>query len=101
MSKILELKTVQTNSFKVLIEALKEILTDANITFDSTGLKIVAMDPSQTVLVHLKLEASKFEYYKCDKRLVIGVSMINFFKLIKTMTNNDSLNLLLMKIQIY
>jgi proliferating cell nuclear antigen len=93
MSKILELKTVQTNSFKVLIEALKEILTDANITFDSTGLKIVAMDPSQTVLVHLKLEASKFEYYKCDKRLVIGVSMINFFKLIKTMTNNDSLTL--------
>ena len=38
--KILELKTVQTNAFKVLIEALKEILTDANLTFDSCSLPL-------------------------------------------------------------
>lgn len=93
MGYIMELKTVQTNTIKTLIEALKEILTDANIELDENGLKIVAMDPSQTVLVHLKLNADKFEYFHCPKRLIIGVSMLNLFKLIKTMTHNDTLTL--------
>ena len=69
---IFELRTVQTNVFKTLIEALKEILTDANIEFhpgvegdvdDKGSIKIIAMDPTQTVLVHLKLEGKYFEYY--------------------------------------
>jgi proliferating cell nuclear antigen len=89
----LELKTVQTNAFKVLTEALKEILTDANIEFTNTGMRIVAMDPSKTVLVHLKLNAENFEHYYCQEKLIVGVSMLNFFKLIKTITNNDTLTI--------
>ena len=57
---ILEIKTVQSAAFRVLTEALKEILTDANFEFDETGLKIMAMDSSHTVLVHLKLKCRKF-----------------------------------------
>ena len=43
MTRILELQTVQASSFRILIEALKEILTDANFEFDSAGLKLVAI----------------------------------------------------------
>ena len=52
--KIMELKTVQTGAFKTLTEALKEILTDANIEFTDSAMKIITMDPTQTILVHLK-----------------------------------------------
>jgi proliferating cell nuclear antigen len=93
----LEVKTVQTNAFKTLCEALKEILTDTNMIFGADGVKIIAMDPSHTVLVHLKLEKDSFEEYKCDERIVVGISMLNFFKLIKTMTNNDTLTLYIEK----
>ena len=93
----LEVKTVQTNAFKTLCEALKEILTDTNIIFSTDGIKIIAMDPSHTVLVHLKLEKSSFEEYNCDEKVVVGISMLNFFKLIKTMTNNDTLTLFIEK----
>ena len=62
---LLEVKTVQTSAFRVLIEALKEILTDANFEFSESGLKVIAMDSSHTVLVHLKLEANNFEHYFC------------------------------------
>ena len=48
-----ELQTVQSGAFRILIEALKEILTDANFIFDSSGIKLMAMDSSHTVLVHL------------------------------------------------
>ena len=52
---IFELKTVQSSAVRILVEALKEILTDANIELDTQGIKIMTMDPTHTVLVHLKL----------------------------------------------
>ena len=94
---LFELKTVQSSAFRVLVEALKEILTDANIELDEQGLKIMAMDPTHTVLVHLKLDSNKFEKYFCASKLTIGVSMLCLFKLIKTMNNNDTLSLYIEK----
>ena len=91
----LEIKTVQSAAFRVLTEALKEILTDANFEIDNTGIKVMAMDSSHTVLVHLKLNASNFEFYKCDEKKILGINMLNFFKLIKTMGNSDTLTLFL------
>ena len=90
---VLEVKTVQAAAFRILTEALKEILTDANFVFDETGLKVMAMDSSHTVLVHLKLTANNFEYYHCKSKKILGINMINFFKLIKTMGNSDTLTL--------
>ena len=86
-------KTVQSSAFRILVEALKDILQDVNIEFDNTGIKVVAMDVSHTVLVHLKLESKNFEHYYCKKKLIIGVNMTNLFKLIKSMSNNDTLTL--------
>lgn len=88
-----EIRTVQSVSFKVLVEALKELLTDTCIEIDAQGFRIVAMDTSHVVLVHLKLDADKFEYYYCPNKVVIGVNMLNMHKLIKTINNNDMLTL--------
>lgn len=92
-SYVLEVRTVQSSAFKTLIEAIKELLVDTCIEFDETGMKIVAMDSSHIVLVHLKLDAGKFEFYQCNQKLVIGVNMLNFHKLIKTVNSNDTLTL--------
>jgi proliferating cell nuclear antigen len=93
MTNCIELKTIQSAAFKIMVEALKELLTDTCIEFDKSGIKIVAMDSSHIVLVHLKLDSSKFEYYFCDKKITIGVNMLNFHKLIKTINSNDTLTL--------
>ena len=93
MSKIVDIRTVQAVPFKTMAEALKEILVDINIEFTEEGLKIMEIDATQSVLVHLQLDANKFQIYKCTKRIIIGVSIINLFKLIKTITNNDILQL--------
>lgn len=114
---ILEVRSVQSSAIKILIEGLKELLTECCINFDDTGIKIVSMDSAHVVLVHLKLEAKNFELYylnsnyrhdNSDKslrdnehsggnsnRLTIGVNMINFFKLIRTINSNDTLTLFL------
>ena len=91
------IKTVQSIAFKILVEALKEILTDINLEFDQNGIKIQSLDSSRTVLVYLTLEAENFEKYHCKSKKVIGVNTLNLFKLIKTMNNNDTLSLYLSK----
>ena len=90
---VLKLQTIQANEFRILIEALKDILNDINIEFTPDGMKIITVDGSQTVLVHLKLESKNFEHYYTKKKLILGINMTNFFKLIKTMGNSDTLTL--------
>ena len=57
------IRTVKASPFRILIEALKEILTEANLEIDPNGLKIIAMDGTQTVLVHLRLHSEWFEEF--------------------------------------
>jgi proliferating cell nuclear antigen len=92
---LFEIKTVQSGAFRTLIEALKEILTEANLEFDSQGIKVMAVDETHTVLVYLRLHADRFENFFCPVKHVLGVNMIYLFKLIKTMGNSDSLTLYL------
>lgn len=91
MFKLMEFKTLQSTSFRTLIEALKEILTETNIEFTPSGIRIVAIDNTHSVMVHLKLEAKSFEQYFCESKIVVGVSILNLFKIMKTMTGNDTL----------
>ena len=93
----LELKTVQSSIFRIMIEALKEILPDTNIEFNPKGVRIITMDSSHTVLVHLRLEGSHFEQYYCPEKIVVGLNMLNLFKLVKTMNNNETLTLYIEK----
>jgi proliferating cell nuclear antigen len=90
---ILEIQTIQSSTFKQIIDALKEILMDVNLEFDNTGMKIVALDNTHVVLVHLKMDAEKFEKYYCEKKMYVGINMLKLHLLIKTISNNDVLTL--------
>ena len=45
----------------------------------------------------MKLDCKNFDKYFCKQRMVLGIGMTNFFKLIKTMNNNDTLTLQMTK----
>ena len=93
MTYVLELRTVQSASIMILTEALRDILNDVCLEFDETGLKLVTMDTNHVVLIHLKLDSCKFEYFHCENRIVVGVNMLNLYKLIRTINSNDTLTL--------
>jgi proliferating cell nuclear antigen len=94
---ILEIKTVQASTIKSVIDAMKEILMDVNLEFDENGMKIVALDNTHIVLIHLKLHADKFESYYCMKKIYVGINMLKFHMLIKTIQNGDILSLFINK----
>ena len=97
-NNVLTIKTVQIAPFRILMTALKDIILETNIYFSKQGIKIISMDRTHTILVHLVLQAENFEYYEClyDK-IIIGVNMMHLFKLISTIDNDDTLTIYIEK----
>lgn len=93
-NNVLVIQTIQIAPFRTLMTALKDILLETNIIFQSDGIKIINMDKSHTILVHLFLAANNFEVYNCKlDKIVIGVNMFHLFKLINTIDNDDILTM--------
>lgn len=93
-NNVLTIKTIQISPFRTLMTALKDILVETNITFTSEGIKIISMDKSHTVVVHLFLQANNFEFFDCkEEKIVIGVNVIHLFKIINTIDNDDTLTI--------
>ena len=91
---VLTLKTVQISPMRTLMTALKDILVDTNLTFQPDGMRIINMDKSHTILVHLFLKSENFEVYECKKdKIIIGVNLLHLFKLVNSIDNSDTLTL--------
>lgn len=57
-------------------------------------MKITAIDTTKTVLINLKLDADNFSKFICKKnKILLGVNLGCFYKLIKSMGKNDILTL--------
>jgi proliferating cell nuclear antigen len=91
-NNVFTMQTVQIAPFRTLMTALKDILLETNMTFQPDGIRIINMDKSHTILVHMFLEAVNFEFYECTKeKIIIGVNMFHLFKLINQIDNDDTL----------
>jgi len=97
-NNVLTIKTVQIAPFRILMTALKDILLDTNIVFTKKGMKIINMDKTHTILVHLNLKAENFEFYECNyDKIIIAVNMLHLFKLINSIDNDDTLTMYIEK----
>ena len=93
-NNVLVIQTIQIAPFRTLMTALKDILLETNIIFQNDGIRIINMDKSHTILVHLFLAAQNFELYNCKlDKIVVGVNMFHLFKLINSIDNDDTLTL--------
>ncbi len=81
-------------SFKHLIDAVKEVVTEVNLDCTPNGIEMQAMDNSHIALVSFSLDASKaFSYYKCEKPVNFGVNVSSLQKVLKLCNNEDILTL--------
>ena len=91
---VLTIKTVSIQPIRNLTTALKDILTDATITFTKEGMRIINFDKTHTMLVSVVLHANKFEMYRCvPDKIVVCTNTMHFFKLISTLSNDDTLTM--------
>jgi proliferating cell nuclear antigen len=90
-------KTIQSTIIKSCFDVLKEIVFEATLLFDQSGIRIVSMDSSKTSLVHLRLDAEQFEEFQCTSPTPVGVSVMLLHRLIKSATASDTITFLVKK----
>tara|TARA_B110000444_G_C18820164_1_gene587292 strand:- start:126 stop:932 length:807 start_codon:yes stop_codon:yes gene_type:complete len=93
-NNVMTIKTVQIQPIRNMITAIKDILTDATITFTKEGMKIINFDKTHTILVNVTLNSHKFEHYNCDpEKIIVCTNTLHLFKVISTMSNDDTLSM--------
>ena len=99
---IMELRTVQSSVIKNLFESIHEILVDINIVFTPDSIHCTSIDGNKCACVHFRLETARFEQYTCkEDNVVVGVNMFSLHKLIKPITNGDTITMHILKNQRY
>lgn len=97
-NNVLTIKTVQIQPIRNLVTSLKDILGDLTITFTKEGLRIINFDKTHTILVNVILHANKFEQYVCKPdKILICANTLHLFKVISTMSNDDTLTMYIEK----
>lgn len=76
---------------KKIVEAIKDLVTDAPFDCSETAMCLQAMDSSHVALVSLKMDVGLFESYRCDRAINLGMSFANMAKALKCANNDDTL----------
>ncbi|KAF3851274.1 hypothetical protein F7725_013046 [Dissostichus mawsoni] len=88
-----EARLVQGSILKKVLEALKDLITEACWDVSSSGISLQSMDSSHVSLVQLTLRHDGFDSYRCDRNLAMGVNLSSMSKILKCAGNEDIITL--------
>lgn len=88
-----EARLVQGKVLKQIIEAIKDLVVDANIDVSEEELAIQSMDSSHVALVSVCIQSNGFDHYRCDRSLNLGFNSANLSKILKISGNDDVITL--------
>jgi len=88
-----EAKLPQGNVLKKVLEAIKDLVPNANWDCASNGLTVQAMDSSHVSLVSLSMSSDGFEPYRCDRNITLGMDTSTLSKILKCASNDDSITI--------
>ncbi|KAG9029146.1 proliferating cell nuclear antigen, partial [Tulasnella sp. UAMH 9824] len=87
---MIEAKMESPVVLKKILDAIKELVSDANFECNEEGLKLQAMDNSHVALVAVELNAESFLKYRCDRPMPLGVNLASLTKVIKCAKDDDT-----------
>lgn len=94
---LLKIKTKEGYTFKVLAELLNNTIKESCFIIRPTGITLTGMDTKSangTKLVCLELLRENFVTFKCARpELKVGVNLIHFYKMLKSIKKKDTLTL--------
>jgi len=88
-----EARLTQGKILKQILEALKDLVLDANIDCSEEGLSIQAMDSSHVSLCAVALRSDGFDHFRCDRNISLGFNSANLGKILKCADNTDIITL--------
>eukprot|EP01038_Epipyxis_sp_PR26KG_P008201 gene8201-11093_t len=88
-----ESRILQGSILKKIIEAIRELVVDANFDCNERGISLQAMDSSHVSLCALVLKSEGFDFFRCDKPFAMGINTPNLAKILKCAGNEDVITL--------
>jgi len=88
-----EARLPQANLLKNIVDALKDLVTEATLDCSKRGISMQAMDSSHISLCELFLKSTGFEEFRCDRDMAMGLSLTNLSKFLKCAGNDDSVTI--------
>ncbi|EGG15966.1 proliferating cell nuclear antigen [Cavenderia fasciculata] len=88
-----EARLTQASMFKKILEAIKDLVENANFDCSPAGISLQAMDNAHVTLINLLLRQDGFETYSCDRSLSLGLSLPSLSKVLKCANNDDSMTI--------
>jgi len=76
-----------------IITAISELIDEANFVVSPEGLSLRAMDPSHVAMVELLLPPPTFDEFQCSEKIVIGVNLDEFNRLLRRASARERLEL--------
>uniref|UniRef100_A0A8B9C175 DNA sliding clamp PCNA n=1 Tax=Anser brachyrhynchus TaxID=132585 RepID=A0A8B9C175_9AVES len=92
-ARMFEARLVQGSVLKRVLEALKDLITEACWDLGSGGISLQSMDSSHVSLVQLTLRSEGFDTYRCDRNIAMGVNLSSMSKILKCAGNEDIITL--------
>jgi proliferating cell nuclear antigen len=86
-----EAKLKSSSILKKVIEAIKDIVQDANFLCTEDGIQMQAMDQAHVALITLTLLADGFTSYRCNTDFTLGINILSLTKILKCAENSDSI----------
>ncbi|XP_006457536.1 hypothetical protein AGABI2DRAFT_196191 [Agaricus bisporus var. bisporus H97] len=86
---MLEAKIGEASILKKLLDATRELVTDANFECTEEGIGLQAMDNSHVALVIINLDHKLFLSYRCDRPMPLGVNLNSLAKVLKCAKDDD------------
>ncbi|KAI9454488.1 proliferating cell nuclear antigen [Lactarius psammicola] len=86
---MLEATLNEAATLKRLLDAVKELVQDANFECNESGINLQAMDNSHVALVSVKLHSDGFALYRCDRPIPLGVNLGSLTKVLKCAKDDD------------
>lgn len=90
---MIEAKMESPVVLKKILDAIKELVSDANFECNEDGLRLQAMDNSHVALVSIELNAESFIKYRCDRPMTLGANLASLTKVIKCAKDDDTVTL--------
>lgn len=88
-----EARLIQGSILKKILDALKDLITDASWEVSDAGMTLQSMDSSHVALCGLLLRKDAFDKFRCDRNISLGLSLPTMAKILRCAGNDDIVTL--------
>ena len=81
------------NLLKQLIDAMKELIVEANFECLEDGIHLNALDTNQVSFLCLHLKREEFQEYSCSRPITLGINLQTLSKILKCLRPDEECSL--------